>query len=75
MRPPVTKQVGMRIAQELRKRLLQKGYPIRSVLLYGSIAHEQAHEWSDIDIAIVCDPCMETRFKERSLFSYTPSPK
>ena len=34
-------------------RLLQTGIRVEAVILYGSYANGQPHEWSDIDLAII----------------------
>ena len=34
-------------------RLLQKGIRVEAVILYGSYANTNPHEWSDIDLAII----------------------
>lgn len=41
---------------------------MRSVFLFGSVARGNAREWSDIDIAIVCDPYKATKHQENVEF-------
>ena len=65
--PPSTID-GMRVARTLEKRLQKHGYPIRSVRLFGSVAQNKAHKWSDIDIAVICDPFLESKYDEKYLF-------
>lgn len=55
---------GIAVARLLRGKLLQAHLPVRSVILFGSVARGDAHEWSDIDVAIVCDPFDATRHDE-----------
>ncbi|HLD71810.1 MAG TPA: nucleotidyltransferase domain-containing protein [Candidatus Peribacteraceae bacterium] len=55
---------GIIIAKKFRDALLEKGYPVHRVLLFGSVARDQATEDSDLDLAIICDPFRETRQEE-----------
>jgi uncharacterized protein len=55
-------------ASQLKKRLLEKGYPVRSVYLFGSFAQGRATPDSDIDIAIICDPFRKTKLDESAEF-------
>ena len=55
---------GIIIAQKFRDALLAKGYPVQRVLLFGSVARDEATEDSDLDIAVICDPFLETRQEE-----------
>src|SRR5947209_7611655 len=55
---------GLHLARALRARLLAKGYPVRRVLLYGSVATETTHPGSDIDIAVVAEPFRPSQFDE-----------
>lgn len=59
---------ALRLARQLKQRLLDRQLPIRQMLLYGSAATGKMHEWSDIDIAIVCEPFRESRHEERMEF-------
>ena len=58
---------GLKKAQELKKRLLAEGIRFDAIYLFGSVAREQAHLWSDIDVAIVCKPFLETRHEENMI--------
>ncbi|UYZ62624.1 nucleotidyltransferase family protein [Hymenobacter weizhouensis] len=40
-----------RFAEQLR----QQHIPLRQVILFGSFAKNEQHEWSDIDVALVAD--------------------
>ena len=62
---------GLRLAQSLKQRLLEKGYPIRNVFLFGSVAQGKTHRGSDIDVAVVCDPFLSTRHDENVQFLLT----
>ncbi|HAZ28404.1 MAG TPA: nucleotidyltransferase [Candidatus Magasanikbacteria bacterium] len=43
--------------------LKKDGTPITSLYLFGSHAKGTAHEWSDIDLAVI-SPAFETRIKD-----------
>lgn len=58
------REEGIATARLLRTRLLKEHIPVRKVILFGSVARNDAHEWSDIDIAVVCDPFEKTRQDE-----------
>ena len=55
---------GLNIAREVKKLLQQRGYPIRRVILFGSVAKNQAHKQSDIDIAVVTEPFKRSQLEE-----------
>ena len=69
MTPPPDKKYGIRVARTLGKRLHKRGYPIRSIRLFGSVAQGKAHKWSDIDIAVICDPFLESKYDEKHIFA------
>lgn len=68
MRSRPTKQDGLRTARELKEKLVQRGYPIREVFLFGSVAHDSTHRWSDIDVAILCDRFLDSKHDENVQF-------
>jgi len=55
---------GIRVAKKFKELLLAKGYPVRRVILYGSVAKNTARPDSDIDIAVVTDPFLPSRIRE-----------
>lgn len=55
---------GLRKVRQLKERLKTEGVPFDAIYLYGSVARNQAHEWSDIDVAIVGVPFRATRHEE-----------
>ena len=61
MRNPLNKNTGVAIARALRAKLMDQGYPVLRVVLYGSVARDQATEDSDLDIAVICKPFAATR--------------
>ena len=46
-----------RFAQEVRQIV-----PVREVILFGSFARNEQHQWSDIDVALVGDDFIDTIF-------------
>jgi predicted nucleotidyltransferase len=45
--------------------LIAENIKVERVLLFGSYAVDKAHEWSDIDIAIISPDFGKDRFEER----------
>ena len=64
----MTRDDGIKIARQLKKHLEDKRYPIRQVLLFGSVAKESSTEHSDIDIAVVCEPFLSSKSDENGEF-------
>lgn len=56
------------IAQRFKKALISKGYPVHQLYLFGSTARDDAQKWSDIDIAVVCDPFLGSKHEENTQF-------
>lgn len=59
---------GLRVARLLGDRLRQRGYPVRKVFLFGSVAHGTSHKDSDIDIAVFCEPFKARKHLENVRF-------
>ncbi|MDO8648864.1 MAG: nucleotidyltransferase domain-containing protein [Candidatus Peregrinibacteria bacterium] len=55
---------GLRLARRFKALLLQRGYPVHRVVLYGSVAKGTSRADSDIDIAVVTDPFGVSRIRE-----------
>ena len=55
---------GVCVAKRFKDLLLRKGYPVRRVVLYGSVANGTARQDSDIDIAVVTDAFDDSRLRE-----------
>ena len=51
----MNREEGLHIGRQVRALLLQRGYPIRKVVLFGSVANNTAHRHSDIDLAVITD--------------------
>jgi predicted nucleotidyltransferase len=58
------REEGIRLARRFKKLLLERGYPIQRVILFGSVAKNTTHQWSDIDIAVVTNPFNASRIEE-----------
>jgi len=52
------------IARKYIRELEKNGYKITEAFLFGSYARGTAHEWSDIDIALVSPDFTGDRFKD-----------
>ncbi len=71
---PINRTTGIHIAERLKK-IWQKDFPtsVQDVYLFGSVARDQAHEDSDIDIAVVCVPFARSKIREaRALYASSP---
>ena len=55
---------GLALAKRFRSALQARGIPVQRLLVYGSVARDQATEDSDLDIAVVCSPFRPTRHEE-----------
>jgi predicted nucleotidyltransferase len=64
-RLPPTQAQAMQLARQLKEHLRQSSIPVEQMYLFGSIAKEEAHAWSDIDIAIIHRPFGPSRLQER----------
>ncbi len=69
MRNKPTFLEGTSVAERLKK-AIQKRTDIRlhHVFLFGSVAKKAAHEWSDIDVAVVCERFDRSKVKEARTF-------
>ncbi|MEK7137542.1 MAG: nucleotidyltransferase domain-containing protein [Patescibacteria group bacterium] len=67
MRPTVGD--GITAAERLKK-VLQKrpDIHVHNVFLFGSVARNESHPWSDIDVAVVCDQFDRSKVKEAMTF-------
>ena len=61
----MNRKEGLRIAGQVKKLLLERGYPVSRVVLFGSVAKGMARENSDIDIAVVTKPFGNSVMEER----------
>lgn len=75
MRSKPTFQEGKTVAERLKKAIQKKrNIRLHHVFLFGSVARKTAHEWSDIDVAVVCDQFDRSKIKEARMF-YTLFPQ
>lgn len=60
----MNKNDGLHLARRFKLLLQERGYPIRRVVLFGSVAKGTAKPDSDIDIAVVTDAFHPSRIRE-----------
>lgn len=60
----MNKKEGIALAKALKQELKRRHIPVRQVMLFGSTARGETHRWSDVDIAVICDPFKQTRLEE-----------
>ena len=60
----MTREEGLALARLLQTELQKRKLPVHQVYLFGSVAKGKTHQWSDIDIAVICDPFRKTRHEE-----------
>lgn len=58
------KKEGLSVARVFRDALKARGIPVQRVILFGSVARNEATEDSDLDLAVVCTPFASTRHEE-----------
>ncbi len=51
----VTQSTALKIAQDYLREVRALGVGVQRAILFGSFAHNQQHEWSDIDLALFAD--------------------
>ena len=56
---------GLHIARQVKTLLLEHGYPVLRVVLFGSVAKNTAHQHSDIDLAVVTNSFHSSVMEER----------
>jgi predicted nucleotidyltransferase len=62
--PTMTRDEGITIARRFREAVLARGYPVQRIVVFGSVARDEATEDSDLDIAVICEPFAPTRVEE-----------
>lgn len=60
-----TRERGLTIARRMKERCRANGIPVEHVYLFGSLAADEPHRWSDVDIAVVYRPFAALRSQER----------
>jgi predicted nucleotidyltransferase len=51
----LTKGAAIRTVEKFVKEVKASGIHVRRAVLFGSYAHGEPHQWSDIDVALVAD--------------------
>ncbi len=51
----ITQSTALKIAQDYLREVRALGVGVQKAVLFGSFAHNQQHEWSDIDLALFAD--------------------
>lgn len=57
-------QEALQLAKKYKKRLQDANIPVTAFIVFGSVARDEIHEQSDIDIAVVGSPFKGDRMKE-----------
>ena len=63
-RIPISRSYAMTVAERLRSKLAEKNIPMRQMFIFGSAIRGKTHTWSDIDIAVICDPFLTSQMDE-----------
>jgi len=51
----LTKNAAIKIVSDYAREIEMQGVHLHTVIMFGSFAKDQQHEWSDIDVALVAD--------------------
>ena len=65
----VTQESAIKIAEQFIQDCRSHGLNFYKVLLFGSVARNQFHEWSDIDLLLISDQFNENIFDNLKLYS------
>jgi len=60
----MNREEGLRVGRDVKALLLQRGYPVRRVVLFGSVAKNTARPHSDIDLAVITDAFHSSAMEE-----------
>ncbi len=63
------KKVAIKTAHSFVEDCRKEGLNFHKVLIFGSVATNKAHEWSDIDLLLVSDQFNENLFDNIKLYS------
>ena len=61
------KEEGFALARTFRDALQAQGVPVQRVMIFGSVARDQARDDSDLDLAVICTPFASTRHEENMI--------
>lgn len=64
----VTQKAAIEMVQEFAQEVKSLGVNLRRVILFGSVAANHHHEYSDIDVALVADNFSGVGFIDMKLF-------
>jgi len=65
----VTREIAINTAKSFVNDCKSNGLTFYKVLLFGSIAKNNAHEWSDIDLLLISDQFGDNVFENLKLYS------
>ena len=65
----LTRELAINKVSAFARELTALGLNIKRVILFGSYAKNQQHEWSDIDVAVVADEFIGFGYEDRKFFS------
>ena len=62
----IDRNEALAIVRRLNESLRSEGVPVTQIFLFGSFARGNVHEWSDIDVAVIHEPFLETTGREKA---------
>jgi predicted nucleotidyltransferase len=65
----VTREIAINTAKSFVSDCKSTGLTFHKVLLFGSVAKNEVHEWSDIDLLLISDQFSENIFENLKLYS------
>lgn len=65
----VTRKSAIKTAKSFIEECKENGLEFYKVLLFGSLAKNESHKWSDIDLLLVSDQFSENVFENLKLYS------
>ncbi len=65
----VTRETAIKTAKAFINDCVHSGLSFNKVLLFGSVAKNTAHEWSDIDLLLISDQFGDNVFENLKLYS------
>ena len=65
----VTREVAINIAKSFVRDCKLAGLTFNKVLIFGSVAKDKLHEWSDVDLLLISDQFGDNVFENLKLYS------
>jgi len=65
----VTREVAISTAKSFVRDCRMTGLTFYKVLIFGSVAKDKLHEWSDIDLLLISDQFSDNVFENLKLYS------